>query len=66
MKIKEQIEQCNQKLQEVEKLTKKAVLKTEEHYLETRELKKAVSELITVCKSLTTSVLAIIKQQIGD
>lgn len=66
MKIKEQIEQFNQKVQELEKQTLKSTVKTEEMYLETKELKKSVSGLARVCNDLTNSILAIIKQQIGD
>lgn len=66
MKIKEQIEQFNQKVQDLEKQTLKSTVKTEEMYLETKELKKSVNELARVCNDLTNSILAIIKQQIGD
>lgn len=66
MKIKEDILECNKKLQLVGELTKQLVGKTEQHYTEIHQLKICVNELVVVCKDLTESVLAIIKQQLGD
>lgn len=66
MKIKEQIEQCTQKLAKVESLATKTATNTEKYYWEVKELKTAVNEMTKVFSELTETLLAIIKEQMGD
>lgn len=66
MKIKEQIEKCTQELEKVKSLATKTATNTEKYYWEVKELKSAVEKMTVVFSELTESLVAIIKEQMGD